>query len=96
MAEVWTSTCSYSSLVGRKIRPHSIDVVVRAELPDPDQDPNLHEIIKSTPIHGPCEVFNFNSSYMLAVIYDCIVCILFQKIDTLDIFVQRFVIFLRI
>ncbi|XP_074108441.1 uncharacterized protein LOC141533449 [Cotesia typhae] len=49
-----------------KIRPDSIDEVIRAELPDPDQDQTLHEIIKSTMIHGPCGVFNFSSPCMLA------------------------------
>ncbi|XP_074097687.1 uncharacterized protein LOC141526552 [Cotesia typhae] len=49
-----------------KIRLDSIDEVIRAELPDPDQDQTLHEIIKSTMIHGPCGVFNFSSPCMLA------------------------------
>ncbi|GFT29573.1 ATP-dependent DNA helicase [Nephila pilipes] len=49
-----------------KVRPDCIDEVVRAELPDPDQDQILHEIIKSTMIHGPCGVFNYSSPCMLA------------------------------
>ncbi|GFU54663.1 helitron_like_N domain-containing protein [Nephila pilipes] len=66
MAEAWTSTFLYSSLVEEKIRPDSIDEVERAELPDTDQEPTLHEIIKSMRIHGPCGVFNYSSPCMLA------------------------------
>ncbi|GFT56717.1 ATP-dependent DNA helicase [Nephila pilipes] len=46
-----------------KIIPGSINEVVRAELSDHDQDPTLHEIIKSTMIN--CGVINFSSQYML-------------------------------
>ncbi|GFT48876.1 ATP-dependent DNA helicase [Nephila pilipes] len=50
----------------KKIRLDSIVEVVRAELSDPNQDPVLHEIIKSTMIHCPCGVFNYSSPCMVA------------------------------
>ncbi|KAL4103830.1 hypothetical protein QTP88_019165 [Uroleucon formosanum] len=38
-----------------KIRPDDIDSLICAEIPDPIQDPILHEIVRKNMIHGPCE-----------------------------------------
>ena len=37
-----------------KIKPDQIDSVISAELPDPEQDPRLFEVIVKNMIHGPC------------------------------------------
>ncbi|GFV21567.1 helitron_like_N domain-containing protein [Trichonephila clavipes] len=45
-----------------KIRdPEIIHLIVSAELPDKTVDSKLHEIVKSTMIHGPCGVLNPNA-----------------------------------
>lgn len=41
-----------------KIRPCDIDNIISAELPNPDEDPDLFEIIKTQLIHGPCKRIN--------------------------------------
>jgi hypothetical protein len=41
-----------------KIKSDQIDSVISAELPDPQQDPRLFEIIIKTMIHGPCGNIN--------------------------------------
>ena len=38
-----------------------IDKTTRAEIPDPDTHPELHKIIMSSMIHGPCGTNNRNS-----------------------------------
>ncbi|XP_044741944.1 uncharacterized protein LOC123302915 [Chrysoperla carnea] len=48
-----------------KIRSESVDQIISAELPDPNLDPDLFEIIKSTMIHGPCGSFNSKSPCMV-------------------------------
>ncbi|XP_074109302.1 uncharacterized protein LOC141534058 [Cotesia typhae] len=48
-----------------KIRPESIDQIICAELPDPDINPHLYQVITTTMIHGPCGSLNFNSSCMV-------------------------------
>lgn len=43
-----------------KIRTvEQIDRLVSAEVPDPDLDPSLHEIVKDNMIHGPCDQGKF-------------------------------------
>ena len=41
-----------------KIKSDQIDSVISAELPDPQQDPRLFEIICKNMIHGPCGALN--------------------------------------
>ncbi|EYC32590.1 hypothetical protein Y032_0003g1676 [Ancylostoma ceylanicum] len=47
-----------------KIRPSQIDNIISAELPNPEQDPGLFEIIAKNMIHGPCGPLNPNSPCM--------------------------------
>lgn len=41
-----------------KIRPNQIDSVISAELPNPEEDPELFEVIKKQMVHGPCGAQN--------------------------------------
>lgn len=41
-----------------------IDNIICAEIPDPDADPKLYQIIRSNMIHGPCGNFNNKSPCM--------------------------------
>jgi len=34
--------------------PNDVDMVVCAEIPDKEQDPELYEIISTCMMHGPC------------------------------------------
>lgn len=43
------------------INPSQTNSVISAEIPDPDLDPTVHEIIKFTMIHGPCGDLNRKS-----------------------------------
>lgn len=47
-----------------KITPEQIDSVISAEIPDPEIDPELHEIVIKNMIHGPCGTLNMNSVCM--------------------------------
>ncbi|KIH47497.1 hypothetical protein ANCDUO_22443 [Ancylostoma duodenale] len=47
-----------------KIRPSQIDNIISAELPNPEQDPELFEIVAKNMIHGPCGPLNTNSPCM--------------------------------
>ena len=41
-----------------KIFPNQIDNIITAELPDPQEDPELFKIVKKHMIHGPCGLLN--------------------------------------
>ena len=45
----------------KKIHSSDIDSIISAELPDPEEDPQLFDIVKSNMIHGPCEGVNEKS-----------------------------------
>ena len=43
-----------------RITPDKIDDVIYAETPDPSVDPELHQIVISNMVHGPCGCINSN------------------------------------
>lgn len=47
-----------------RISPDMIDKFVCAEIPNPDEDPLLHEIVTANMMHGPCGILNRNSPCM--------------------------------
>ena len=47
-----------------QIRPASIDAAISAELPNPENDSELHQIILTHMIHGPCGSLNPSSPCM--------------------------------
>ena len=47
-----------------KIHSNQIDDLICAELPNPNEDPVLFEIIKTQMVHGPCGVLNPNVACM--------------------------------
>lgn len=44
--------------------PEQIDSIVCTEIPDPQNDPLLFEIVKANMVHGPCGTLNLSSHYM--------------------------------
>lgn len=47
-----------------KIHTDSIDKIISAELPNPQTDPVLYDIVSSNMIHGPCGAFNHTAPCM--------------------------------
>jgi hypothetical protein len=47
-----------------KLRPTDIDHLISAEFPDPNNDPQLYDVIKSNMVHGPCAAVNPQSKCM--------------------------------
>lgn len=48
-----------------KITPDQIDDVIRAEIPNPEEDSRLFEIVTSHMVHGPCVAHNPRSVCMV-------------------------------
>ena len=44
--------------------PEQVDTIASAELPDPDMFPELHRIVVSSMLHGPCGLRNTNAPCM--------------------------------
>ncbi|XP_008189363.1 uncharacterized protein LOC103311507, partial [Acyrthosiphon pisum] len=47
-----------------QIRPNDVDDIISAELPNPEIDPELFEIVKKHMVHGPCGHMHPNSPCM--------------------------------
>ena len=37
-----------------QVKPEDIDLVISAEIPNKEQDPELHKMVMAHMIHGPC------------------------------------------
>jgi hypothetical protein len=48
----------------KKLRPTNINHQISAEFPDPSNDPQLYDVIKSNMVHGPCGAVNPQSKCM--------------------------------
>jgi hypothetical protein len=47
-----------------KVKPNQLDKIISAELPNYEEDPLLHDIVKKNMIHGPCGYLNKQSPCM--------------------------------
>ena len=45
--------------------PEEVDKIISAEIPNPDDCPELHKLVKEKMMHGPCEGYNPHSPCML-------------------------------
>lgn len=48
-----------------RIRPDQIDDIICAEIPDPETDPDLHDVVITNMIHGPCGTISRQSPCMV-------------------------------
>ncbi|XP_041449946.1 uncharacterized protein LOC121404477 [Drosophila obscura] len=48
-----------------RIRPDQIDDIICAEIPAPETDPDLHDLVVTNMIHGPCGTINRQSPCMV-------------------------------
>ncbi|VDO26371.1 unnamed protein product [Onchocerca flexuosa] len=48
-----------------KISSNEIDDVISTEIPDPDVDKDLYEVVTKNMIHGLCDTLNPKSPYMI-------------------------------
>ncbi|XP_059051905.1 uncharacterized protein LOC131846585 [Achroia grisella] len=48
-----------------KILPDQIDDIICAEIPDPETDPDLHDVVITNMIHGPCGTINHRLTCMV-------------------------------
>ena len=51
-------------LTEHRLTPDNIDNLILVEIPNPDEDPLLYNIVKSNMIHGPCGNLNSNLACM--------------------------------
>lgn len=58
------STCPHLNMAEGKNLINSNQRIISAELPNPEEDPMLFEIITKNMIHGPCGMLNPNSPCM--------------------------------
>ena len=63
MAKAWSATCPHPD-PEHKTTPDKIGDVVCAEIPDPECEPELHQIVISNMVHGPCGSINPDSPCM--------------------------------